>query len=261
MQFLRADVQLSNCLFGFMNNSLVNNSFYSYSIIGLEIGRNINTSAIPGITSSAPRSKQHTYSHSSLPTNRSDHLTHHISIRIVPWWHLRREVPLCWRADKSGGAGWSSWVSAWGGVTEPAAQRTCAPRFTVRPRHGSKGVKICTGISQIRFCSAPLKSFTRQNYPLCPLFRRRSAQLCASDRFLWNQNSHFDPKIPNINFLRSGQALNVPERKARLCSFAGCLFWTDPVSSCLWCTLTLVDGSVRHGSARHRSSLRMRPVK
>lgn len=80
---------------------------------------------------------------------------------MVPWWHRRHEVPLCWRADKSGGAGWSNRVSAWGGVTEPGAQRTCAPRLTVRPRHVSRGVKTCTDISQIRFCSAPLKSFTR----------------------------------------------------------------------------------------------------
>lgn len=106
--------------------------------------------------------------------------------------------------------------------------------------------------------STPQKfHYGRPNYPLCPLLRRYCAQPCASDRFLWN--FPLWSKNYNINFLRSGQKLSVPERKAWLCSFAACLFWTDPVSSCLWCTLTLVDVSVRHGNARHRSSLRMRP--
>lgn len=160
----------------------------------LDIGRNINTSTVLELRAQLwARNKRHipaaALQHTKL--SKSD-LTHHISIRIVPWWHLRREVPLCWRADKSGGAGRSNRVSAWGGVTaEPAAQRTCAPRLTVRPRHGSKGVKICTGISQIRFCS----KVSLRPAELSSLLRRCSAPPCASDRFLRNQTPHFDPKF------------------------------------------------------------------
>lgn len=86
-------------------------------------------------------------------------------------------------------------------------------------------MRICSRISQIRFCRAPPKTFTPAGRTILSVLSSGDAALSRALQgvlFLRNQISHFTTESRNHGLKTSSdQALSVPERKARPRSFAG----------------------------------------